>query len=125
MNWNRTTNSPGWYPKIYLSSVVYDNKIWVIGGDNYINDVWYSTDGVNWTCATSSTEWYPYGHTTVNFDNKMWLMGDHVWYSTNGITWFQVTDTSEWKFRSYHTSVVFNNKIWVLGGGDNDVWYWP
>jgi len=40
----------------------FDNKIWVMGGwsddyERYYNDVWYSSDGVNWIRATASAGW--------------------------------------------------------------------
>ena len=40
------------------------------------NDVWYSTDGTNWTCATANAAWTPrYQPQAVVYDNKMWLLG--------------------------------------------------
>ena len=77
------------------------------------------------------------GHTSVVFDNKMWVMGGYdifdglkndVWYSTDGITWTEATASASWSVRYEHSSVVFDNNIWVMGGdGDfimyNDVWY--
>jgi hypothetical protein len=113
----------------------------VLGGWNgvdFTNDVWYSSDGINWTQATENAEWSAReGHTTVVFDNKVWLLGgldinglrDDVWYSTNGVNWTQATSSAGWLPRCAHTSVVFNNMMWVLGGMGqgyiylNDVWY--
>ena len=42
---------------IALSS--FDGKIWVLGGSakSYKNDVWYSTDGINWSEATKNAAW--------------------------------------------------------------------
>jgi hypothetical protein len=40
-NWIQATNSAGWSSRDGHTSVVHDNKMWVIGGD-YLNDVWYS-----------------------------------------------------------------------------------
>ena len=42
------------------ASVVYDGRMWVIGGHSPandgqdLNDVWWSTDGANWTLATAA-----------------------------------------------------------------------
>ncbi len=54
----------------------------MIGGGT---DVWYSTNGVNWTCANESATWFPrFRHTSVVFDNKIWVLGGDnkkdVWY---------------------------------------------
>ncbi len=71
------------------SSVVFDNKIWVIGGSfspNPLNDVWSSTDGITWTEETASAEWGArISHRSVVFNNKIWRTGgdpniDEVWY---------------------------------------------
>jgi hypothetical protein len=41
-----------------IFSVVYENKLWVGGGISgdlyYFNDVWNSSDGINWTEVTSN-----------------------------------------------------------------------
>jgi parallel beta-helix repeat protein len=133
-----------WSPRCGHTSVVFDNKMWVMGGASstfhyYMNDVWYSSDGVNWTQATASAGWSArYSHTSVVFDNKMWVIGGHtstspynnndVWYSSDGVNWTQATASAGWGARCCHTSVVFDNKMWVMGGSgntsiNNDVWY--
>jgi hypothetical protein len=141
MEWTCATNSAGWSGRRGHTSVVFDNKMWVLGGWDTIfgsrgcrNDVWYSTDGINWTQATDSAGWSPrWGHTSVVFDNKMWVLGggyNDVWYSSDGVNWIEATDSAGWSGRYGHTSVVFYNKIWVIGGWStvspyyrNDVWF--
>ena len=86
MDWTQATTSAGWSARQWHTSVVFDNKIWVIGGcensSSYKNDVWYSTDGVNWTQATANAGWSArYGHTSVVFNNKIWVIGG---YDANG-----------------------------------------
>ena len=138
MTWTQATDSAQWSARYYHTSVVFDNKMWVIGGydGGLRNDVWYSTNGVNWTQATANAQWSGrYYHTSVVFDNKMWVMGGYgpsyrndVWYSSDGVNWTQATANAGWSARCFHTSVVFDNKMWVMGGWDasgfrNDVWY--
>jgi hypothetical protein len=140
VNWTEATANAGWSDRACHTSVVFDNKMWVMGGfdgSNCKNDVWYSTNGVNWTEATANAGWSARGvHTSVIFDNKMWVMGgfdwsnykNDVWYSTNGVNWTQATANAQWSARFGHTSVVFDNKMWVMGGEEytsnrNDVWY--
>ncbi|MFH2232009.1 MAG: DUF2341 domain-containing protein [Patescibacteria group bacterium] len=140
---NLVTGSPGWARRAEQGSLVYDNKMWIFGGgdelDNFYNDVWYSTDGITWTEATSSAGWTTrYGMGVVEFDNKMWLYGGYkysgdyrndVWYSTDGITWTEATSSAAWLPRLRHGALVYDNKMWVLGGFrsgpiyKNDVWY--
>ena len=120
-------------------SVVFNNKIWVIGGrgNGYKNDVWHSSDGVNWTEATSSANFTPReGHTTTVFQNKIWVIGGYVrgpsyandvWYSSDGINWIEATSSADFSIRGFHTTTLYDNKIWVIGGRGNgyknDVWH--
>ena len=139
--WTCATSIAPWVPRNEHSSVVYDNKMWVLGGIGYptdgliFNDVWYSSNGVNWTQATSSAPWSKRaGHTSVIFDNKIWVLSGqpsgsgirNVWYSSDGTNWTDASDYVCWGNRSYHTSVVFDNKMWVIGGNTlyADVWYY-
>ncbi|MDH5683494.1 MAG: T9SS type A sorting domain-containing protein [candidate division WOR-3 bacterium] len=142
MEWICATDSAGWSKRSDFSSVVFNNKIWILGGrnarDSCKTDVWYSSNGIDWTCATDSAGWPGrYGHTSVVFDNKIWILGgftngyvllNDVWYSSNGVNWTCATNSAGWLVRSYHTSVVFDNKIWIIGGLNfsgyrNDVWF--
>ncbi|MBN2464015.1 hypothetical protein JXD38_00110 [candidate division WOR-3 bacterium] len=132
MTWTCATDSAGWSARSGHSSVVFDDKVWVIGGAGG-NDVWCSADGVAWSLTTAGAQWSGRGgHTSVVFDNKMWVIGGSdrhdVWCSTDGITWIQATDSAGWAGRIYHTCVVFDNKMWIMGGHGhsglaNDVWY--
>lgn len=143
-NWTCATNSAQWAKRAEHRSIVFDNKIWVIGGfvesssgDTKSNDVWYSVDGKNWTCATDSAEWSKRTNfTLVAFDNKMWVLGgendkwnnvNDAWSSTDGTTWKREFETAEWSKRQSHSSVIFNNRMWIMGGSGggyhNDIWY--
>ena len=72
------------------------------------------------------------GHTSLVFNDKMWVLGGYtvpssndVWSSTDGGNWTQVTSNASWSARWMHQSVVFDNKMWVIGGvgGGNSSWY--
>ena len=122
-------------------TTVFDNKMWVIGGtdENYNarNDVWSSTDGVEWLEATSSAAFSGRAsHSTLTFNDQMWVIGGYsggnkndVWSSYDGTNWTQMTPNASFSPRYAHTSVVFDNKMWVIGGevGSldvlNDLWY--
>ncbi len=136
--WTRATASAQWRPREGLAAVVFNNKMWVIGGYqgpvNYSSDVWYSTDGATWTCATQSAAWSPrYYHSAFVHDSRIWITGgivrdsqgnwidvtNQVWYSWDGVYW-SCFENSPWQARYGHTSFSFNNRIWVLGG--SDIW---
>jgi len=139
-NWKEINASAEFPARYQHSSVVYDTKIWVIGGQDagYKNDVWYSSDGNLWykaiaTAGFPARNW----HTSVNYTDRMWVIGgvsdgnlmNDVWYSTDGVTWTRATASAAFPVRQAHVSVVYNNKMWVIGGtgaggvSRNDVWH--
>jgi dihydrofolate reductase len=147
VNWNEITDNAlfGW--RNDHSSVVFDNKMWVIGGGvidqeehtgEIVNDVWFSTDGENWTQATDSADFQPrLNHESVVFDNKVWVIGGSssgnylkdVWYSENGVDWTLATDDIGIGDISSYESIVYNGKIWLIGGTPDgggvsgEIWY--
>ncbi len=143
-NWTQESSIPGWSPRLDHSAVVFDDKMWIISGDHYgSTEIWSSANGISWTAVVSDLDddegdWYNRsGHTSVVFDNKMWIIGgygmgeyDEVWASPDGVNWDRVMDSADWEARSNHTSVVFDNKIWIIAGSGGmpstdytDVWY--
>lgn len=138
-DWNLSTAAAAWPARRNHSLVVFDNKLWVIGGaessgradktpTRFYNDVWSSADGVRWKRATSNAGWAGRdGQHAVVFDNKLWLIGgtthNDVWSSENGKDWKQVTASAPWPIRRGACVVVYARKLWVVGGLDhNDAW---
>jgi hypothetical protein len=139
-----------WEQRHVFNNYVHNSKIWVIGGDinqgHYQNDVWNTSDGINWTyvSAIPST---PVNLANLpdrvlslynNFDGKMWRMGgqtipelisdsvgnnpplayyNDVYSTTDGINWTRYND-APWPARGMCSgNVVLDGKMWVLGGG--------
>lgn len=117
---------------------VFDDKMWLIGGiDNsgsHIGEIHYSTDGETWTLATtlSSTLLAPAYHSTVVFNNKLYVIRDGfdnhtiVLSSTDGVTWNLETDHA-FSNRENFKAVVFENAIYAIGGTHlgtsfNEIW---
>jgi hypothetical protein len=149
--WSTVTSSVAFPARSAHSSVVFDEKIWVIGGggkvfDNKFDDAWSSADGKTWKEVTkdSSRKFSARdNHASVVFDKKMWVIGgtssstffNDVWSSDDGKNWTQVKAHNSEGFsgRTNHAAVVFDDgkgeKMWVLGGTTgglfsslNDVW---
>jgi len=144
------TLSAAFSERVGQRSVVFNNKMWIIGGFDFTmpgtakNDVWYSGDGVAWTQATDSAAFSPrFGHSCVVFNNKIWLIGgdddygdkNDVWSSSDGVSWTDVTDSAAFAPRKDHSCLVFNNKMWIMcgsypgfgkdSGRYNDAWSSP
>ncbi len=129
-----------WSIRYQHRALEYDGKIWIIGGYNgtsYFNDVWYSSNGLNWTRATASAFKSARRLFSVTKNEKgMWLFGGNngstyysdFYSSIDGITWKQESTSTGWNKRAYHDSLYFNGKMWVIGGYDsaarsNEVFY--
>lgn len=123
-------------PRTAHEMVVFNGKLWILGGtilaeNKFYNDVWSSSDGINWTQVTDAASWKPRKkHRVLIFENKIWLIGgvnleineylNEVWVSENGADWTQVTLQGEiWSERFMGAGVVYRDKMWLLGG-----YYW-
>jgi hypothetical protein len=141
-NWELATPHAAWSPRgLIMNNVVFENRMWVIGGGTYDirtfnNDVWSSPDGITWTQVLADAPWTPRQfHNTTVFDNKIWVFagGDaasqgglnDVWYSPNGVDWVQLLGTP-WVARHAASAFVNKNYLWFTCGSDaqayNDVW---
>jgi hypothetical protein len=147
-NWTKVIEHASWQPRgIIHGSVVFKDKMWIIGGglygpppsywpEVYYNDVWSSEDGINWVCETPDAQFAPRIHHNVAvFDNKIWVMDGHydiyntkkllndVWYSLDGKTWNELKDTP-WSPRHATATFIYNGELYLMGGCClyNDVW---
>ena len=144
-NWTLAAADAAFSPRIYFSTVVFNGRMWVIGGfddeKGFRNDVWYSPDGKDWVQANSSLDFLNHrvGQSATVFRNKIWIIGGgwgdenygDIWCSDDGVAWRRVKSMAEFGTRSQHSTVVFNNRLWIIGGKRHsadsqllgDAWY--
>jgi hypothetical protein len=122
-------------------AVVFDGKMWILGGtENYYfgderslkNDVWYSSDGCEWTQVTPAAGWSPRAyHQAVVLGGKIYILGggnyvpqyhakNDVWSSADGRTWTEVAGAAPWHPRLWFSAVAYRDRLWVLGGWSNE-----
>ena len=124
-----------WEGRNSHTSLVYDNKMWVIAGStdsqSPIGDVWSSTDGYNWTeVAPSAAFGGRLEYVSMVNDDKMWVLGgatdsssrsNDVWYSSNGADWYEATASALWSDRDDFIGASFDsdsdgaNEMWLVG----------
>ncbi len=131
-----------WSKRERIGAVVFNNKLWVIGGNDYPafgntdipgtpkNDVWSSSDGINWTQVTASAAFIARTNPAVfAYDNKLWIAGgmdngknylSEIWNSTDGVTWNQVTTSTVFSERIAPQVVVDKNRLILVGGENAD-----
>jgi hypothetical protein len=141
-DWKQEAPAAPWSPRAYHQAVTFNDRIYVLGGGNYVpayeatNDVWSSADGVTWTCETKAAPWGPrlwFG--AAVYRGRIWVLGGwsketdnfgDVWHSADGSEWQRLETEHCWKSRHEHSVVVFKDRLWVLGGHarplSNEVW---
>ena len=118
-SWVQATSAANWTARRNHTSLVYNNKMWVIGGydaGGYKNDVWSSSDGITWTQQTSATSWTARNnHASLVYSNKMWVIGgwdsgykNDVWY-TDFPDWTQGKRGKALSFDGASQSVVLSS----------------
>ena len=127
VEWTNELEAP-WTGRQDFSITIFNNKIWMLGGDNddiYENDVWSSEDGINWTKVANAPWSARARHTSFALDNKIWVIGgwagydnfnNEIWYSSDGANWTQHSSNGPWTLSARFESVVFNDKVWLFGG---------
>lgn len=75
--WIRATASAGWSKRYGMAVVVWDGKLWAMGGSRIFrnNEVWSSQDGGHWT-RLARAGWSPrFSLGAASFHNGVWVMG--------------------------------------------------
>jgi hypothetical protein len=143
VDWTEVTPEAPWKARAFHSAIEHDGRIWIIGGGHWgkspilYNDVWSSSDGINWEEHASEAAWRGrIWATAASYAGLIWVMGgfiakprsgaNDIWYSTDGSNWNPYLSTPKWPPRVSLCSIVFNDRLWILAGsnGDyiNDVW---
>lgn len=84
VTWKQETKAAPWHGRLWFSSAVYRNHMWVLGGwsnnpsQNW-GDVWYSKDGREWKQLKTKTTWKErHEHSVFVFQDKLWVAGGHA-----------------------------------------------
>jgi len=107
----------------------FGGKYWIAGGQEDgqpANDVWSSTDGIDWTQVTAAAPWRPRSNfTCVGFGGKLWVMGGldanlaplgDIWSSTDGVAWTKAADPAPWSARSGAAVAEHKGSLYLFGG---------
>ena len=145
--WNQVTVNGGHFSgRMGHQLVVFDDRLWLIGGysdDNqgtrtYFNDVWSSTDGSTWIKETANAAFEPRAnHQVIAFDNKLWLTGGYgssaddnchinglsencykngLWTSSDGKNWTKVSNDD---MANHYVTLRTGHQMLKFGQGQN------
>ncbi|MCK0136575.1 hypothetical protein [Arenibacter sp. S6351L] len=131
INWNLETDH-AFSNREDFEAVVFENAIYVIGGkhlDTSFNEIWKSTDGIEWNLVTPNTDIFSprYAHTATAHNNKVWVVGGvtgpysetHIdfWYSENMEDWTEYDGPlPATEGLIHHASLSYNEELWLFGG---------
>jgi hypothetical protein len=147
-NWEQLTANAPWKERAGLSAIVFDGSIFVIGGGNgddvaiggtgreLFNDVWRSSNGINWELVTDNAPWPARaGAAVVEKNGYLYILGgedgflcnsesgslqcpyfNDVWRSHDGASWELVTAAAGWSPRPGHQCQVVQDTIVCFGG---------
>ena len=134
--WTQATASAPFSPREGQASLFFNNKMWVIGGNQWTvsqengsdNGIWSSPDGLNWSLATASPAFEVnsgefggprVGAETCIFNNQLWLMGGYSddganhtviffdeWSSPDGVNWSAPVPVGQMPFSSTYGSAL-------------------
>ena len=144
---NKNNKLP-WGPRALHYTLVFKDKIWVMGGqtlphfapadERFHNDIWNTSDGVNWKKVTPvQPMWSHRGMIGGNivFNGRMWILGggtydtpdtpdrnfyNDVWSSADGIHWTCHLKSAPWHPRQYHDVAVFDGNMWLFEGWNKE-----
>lgn len=140
-HWTTLTDTAPWtYERVQPMVVVYDGKIWVMGGvdyygeprETYYNDVWSSPNGADWTLVNSYAEWSPrlWSSAAVH-DGKLFVIDGlnstdwpddygnsaEIWFTEDGLDWFPLESELRWGARhASYTTVDDDSGVLVIAG---------
>lgn len=93
-NWQLITEKAPWGERRSAGVVVFQNKIWLMGGWEKIsgetkNDVWVTENGKDWEKVLESAPWPPReGHAIAVFNDRIYLVGGLIFSKEKPTTMF-------------------------------------
>jgi len=84
VNWTCETAEAPWHARLWFSTAVYRDRMWVLGGwsnnpsQNW-GDAWHSADGRQWERLEAKPVWKErHEHSAFVFQDKLWIAGGHA-----------------------------------------------
>ncbi len=126
-SWVEETNN-AFSSREKFEAVVFNNELYVLGGKNIgniYNEIWRSTDGVNWSRVTTNGVFTPrYVHSATVYNNKVWVTGGfgiagpegNLWYSEDMVNWFEYTPIASSIGLFDHVALNYSGEIYLFGG---------
>ena len=144
MHWNQVRSLSPLTEIGQNNSIVFKGRLFIfLGNGREHEQVWSSSDGINWRMETQNAFPVRNHYKTIVYKENIYIIGgllrgseltNEIWASTDGIHWFlKRPATSMFESRINHTAIVFDGKVWIIGGQSwdktgtrkfyGDIWY--
>jgi hypothetical protein len=155
--WVKVATTTPWETRDSQEVYEFNGKLWLTSGldanlapgagtvnvdyeqAKYFNDIWSTTDGINWTLETEHAAFPPIRSQSITyFKDALYMLGgwspergynNGIWRSTDGKTWEQIIKNPEFEQREGQKIKVWNDRLYMMGGTNyflrktfNDVW---
>ncbi|PKV50002.1 galactose oxidase-like protein [Aquimarina sp. MAR_2010_214] len=128
------TDNTAFPKRAYSTTVAFNGKLWVIGGQNEagdpLGDIWSSSDGIDWVLAQDTPLFGAIDrHYAIVFKNKLWIYGGirggnisrSIYSSDDGINWTEEIEITPFNQYNNMTMTVFNNKLWRIAAYNSNI----
>ena len=141
LQFQQVCNCSPWRPRYGHAAVVFQDRIWILGGTGTCaagtqsNDIWSSPDGLNWRLELANAPWSPrWCHAVFVLDDRLWLIGGlsrgdrlinltDIWCSDDGIHWDLAVAEAPWEGRHVWGACRHANGMYLIAGATNGVCY--
>ena len=147
LDWQEVSSTVPWSPRDSHTVVVYQDKLWLMGGLNgndfvtrpgvvrygeapHLSDIWASEDEINWSLVTEEAPWGKRRSIqSVVFHDKIFVIPgwgpgagikNDIWSSEDGVHWDLINANPNFPPREGHQLIVFKDKLWLIGGVNYD-----
>lgn len=134
INWQKEISDAKFTSRFNHRMFSFKDQLWVVAGAYYREesgythreDIWSSTDGINWVQEVKKVPFSKQNRYSITeFNEKLWLIDAYkdasdifkndIWSSADGINWTLEVSDAGW-FEGYNAQLaVFNNKMWLVG----------
>jgi hypothetical protein len=89
--WTCITEHAPWPARMWVIPMVYDDRLWIIGGFDNVNrgnfdDVWWTKDGSTWHRLETRTKFSPRHEATAYvYDRALWVVAGNSWPLMNDV----------------------------------------
>jgi hypothetical protein len=121
-DWTEINQDTPFSMRTHFEAFTLNNELFIAGGytthGEKLNDLWRSTDGVNWSSVTNfslaEASNSPFVVIGDIGSQTAYLLGDKIYSSTNGTQWIEIDDVPITTGFTNREAALINGEIWLF-----------